>query len=122
MNVITKGQLLAAAFRPFLSPGVKSIADVDACVIDMAKSIEKTYSYALQPLLDALTNKLRYEENGTIIIEGLTYSKGVNDWSATILLNKKLKEGIQSAETLLYDHSNYGCPYCGDPECESDHK
>lgn len=40
----TIGQQLAMSFRPFLSPGLQTVKDVDEAVINMGKAIDYQFS------------------------------------------------------------------------------
>lgn len=45
-TTLTTGQTLAVSFRPFISPGVKSLKDVDAVVVAMSKDIDRVINDA----------------------------------------------------------------------------
>lgn len=115
------GKLLAASFRPFIMLPPVSPNDVDLTILDMAKAIDKNYSSTVEPLLAAISYKQEWDQTGSVTIDGLTYKKGVNDHSADILLNTLIWIAIENAKKGLYQHGNYGCEICGNPECGSDH-
>jgi hypothetical protein len=71
----TIGQRLAWTFRPFLTPGIEKLSDVDPTIRDMGAAIDKQYSYLIAWVF-----------SGQFTYEGLTYRKGVNEHSAMIIL------------------------------------
>lgn len=53
MKTITAGKKLAITFRPFLSPGVAKLSDVDPTIEAMGCAIDNRYKKAIE-ILEAL--------------------------------------------------------------------
>lgn len=66
---------ISASITPFMSPGLEKESDVEPVRQDIEKSIQRSF----QPLID-------WVFKGHFTYDGLTYRKGVNDFSAMAVL------------------------------------
>jgi len=74
-NKTTIGQQLSIKIKPFIEMGVAKPSDINPTLEDIAKMIDNRYSY----LMD-------WQFKGRFTYDGLTYTKGSNDHSASAIL------------------------------------
>lgn len=73
----TKGELLAATFRPFLSPGIKKLSDVDPTVSAMAKAIDNAFEPEMDLLRELVALGIRAEHSPHQINSIITRAKSI---------------------------------------------
>ena len=92
MKTESVGKQLGIAIRPFIMLPPCNPSDVDVIIDDIAKAIDAAMIKELSRLQEQIRVINNWHVHGKFTFDGLTYTKGINDYSAQIIIDKFLSE------------------------------